>query len=56
MRVAIVGCGLIGGKRARTLGSHLLVVASDVDISRANTLAARHPGFHSAARQRRSLA
>jgi len=30
MRVAIVGCGLIGGKRARTLGSHPLVVASDV--------------------------
>jgi predicted dehydrogenase len=29
---------------ARTLGSHPLVVASDVDISRANRLATQHPG------------
>jgi len=44
MRVAIVGCGLIGGKRARALGSHRLVVAADVDPERARKLAAQNPG------------
>jgi predicted dehydrogenase len=45
MRVGIVGCGLIGGKRARALGpeSRLLAVA-DRDAARAGRLAGEHPG------------
>jgi predicted dehydrogenase len=44
MRVAIVGCGLIGHKRAKALGGHDLVAAADADPERAAALAARHPG------------
>lgn len=44
MNVAIVGCGLIGQKRARTLGDHRLLRCADVDRARAEALAARHPG------------
>jgi predicted dehydrogenase len=44
MRVAIVGCGLIGHKRARSLGGHALAAAADVDLGRARALAAAHGG------------
>lgn len=43
-RVAIVGCGLIGKKRAKALGVHRLVVAADPDLPRAERLASEHPG------------
>jgi predicted dehydrogenase len=44
MRVAIVGCGLIGHKRAAALGDARLVAVADTDPARAGQLAARHPG------------
>src|SRR5262249_11548131 len=37
--VAIVGCGLIGRKRAATLGAASLVACADVDLARADALA-----------------
>jgi predicted dehydrogenase len=41
MRIAIIGCGVIGNKRAAALGdAHRLVIAADVDLSRAQRLAA----------------
>jgi len=42
-RVAIVGCGLVGNKRARALGDHTLVAAADTDIDRAKRLASAFP-------------
>jgi predicted dehydrogenase len=44
LRVAIVGCGLIGQKRAQALGAAQLVAAADTVFERAARLAARHPG------------
>jgi len=44
LRTAIVGCGLIGNKRARALGDCPLVVAADTNPARARQLAAQHPG------------
>jgi predicted dehydrogenase len=44
MRVGIVGCGLIGNKRAAALGDHALVAVCDREAGRAQALAARHPG------------
>jgi predicted dehydrogenase len=44
LRVAIVGCGLIGQKRARSLGDHTLVICCDIDITRAEALARSRPG------------
>ncbi|HEU4888930.1 MAG TPA: Gfo/Idh/MocA family oxidoreductase, partial [Thermoanaerobaculia bacterium] len=38
MNVAIVGCGLIGQKRARALGEAKLVAAADVVVDRARAL------------------
>lgn len=43
-RTAIVGCGLIGQKRARALGDAHLAYAVDTDLLRAQRLAAQHPG------------
>jgi predicted dehydrogenase len=40
MNVAIIGCGLIGQKRAKALGEHRLVAAADKDIERARKLGA----------------
>jgi predicted dehydrogenase len=37
--VAIIGCGLIGGKRAATLGDARLVACADLDCARAEALA-----------------
>lgn len=44
MKVAIIGCGLIGQKRAKNLGSHSLAVAADVVMDRAEALAHQYPG------------
>jgi predicted dehydrogenase len=44
MRVAIVGCGLIGHKRAQALGDAKLVATADVSLDRAKKLAATQPG------------
>jgi predicted dehydrogenase len=44
MRVAIVGCGLIGQKRARALGNCRLVAVADLDAARAEHLAAQFSG------------
>lgn len=50
MRVAIVGCGLIGNKRAKALGrGDALVAAADTNIDRARQLASQHPGCTSSA-------
>jgi predicted dehydrogenase len=42
--VAIVGCGLAGGKRARALGASRLVAAADARPERARRLAASFSG------------
>ena len=44
MNVAIIGCGLIGNKRAKALGDDKLVVSLDSNSSRAQKLAAQYPG------------
>ena len=46
MHFGIVGCGLIGHKRARAIGrgEHRLVSCADVVTARAEALAAEHPG------------
>ena len=41
MRLAIIGCGLIGGKRAAAAASHEIVVVCDRDHGRAEQLATR---------------
>ena len=42
--VAILGCGLIGQKRARALEGAQLLVCADLDIKRAQQLANSYPG------------
>ncbi|HEY8694441.1 MAG TPA: hypothetical protein VIR57_17060, partial [Chloroflexota bacterium] len=42
MRVAIAGCGVVGGKRARSLGRHRLVACADVAPELARQLAGEH--------------
>ena len=49
MRVAIIGCGLMGHRRARHLAGARLVFCADVDPSRANSLAALVEGCVAAA-------
>jgi predicted dehydrogenase len=44
MNIAIIGCGLIGHKRANALGGSRLVAVADTDAGRADRLAARFPG------------
>jgi predicted dehydrogenase len=45
MRFAIVGCGLIGHKRSRSLRPrHTLAVAADLDLARAESLASQWEG------------
>jgi predicted dehydrogenase len=56
MRVAIVGCGLIGHKRARALGEHHLVMAVDANLSRAEQLARTVPGCRADADWRAAVA
>jgi predicted dehydrogenase len=43
MNVAIVGCGLIGNKRAKSLGEHRLVAVADANADRARKLAENSP-------------
>ena len=43
-RIGIVGCGLIGRKRALSLGDHQLVAVTDVNGERAQALASQFPG------------
>lgn len=49
LRIAIVGCGLIGQKRARALGACRLVAVADTNRERAGMLAAQHPGCDASA-------
>ena len=42
--VAIIGCGLIGHKRAKALGSARLVACMDINFNRAEALARAYPG------------
>ncbi len=43
MKIGIVGCGLIGAKRAAALGNdHQVVAVADIDASRAERLASQH--------------
>ncbi len=44
MRVGIVGCGLIGQKRAKSLGGASLAACADANVSRAEQLAHGFPG------------
>ena len=44
LNVGIVGCGLIGNKRARALGGHRLVAVADVNRDRTRLLANQFPG------------
>ena len=44
MNVAIIGCGLIGQKRAAALGSARLFACADIDLARAERLALTSPG------------
>jgi predicted dehydrogenase len=48
LNVAIVGCGLIGRKRAASLGGCNLAICCDVDAARAQALAAAHPAAEAA--------
>ena len=44
LQIAIIGCGLIGQKRARALGSARLVACADLNLERAQALARSAPG------------
>lgn len=55
MNIAIVGCGLIGNKRASNLGSHTLVAAADTIMERAVSLASHHPGASAVASWQRAV-
>jgi predicted dehydrogenase len=46
--VAIVGCGLIGQKRAKAVGNARLVACADLSFERARSLAAQTPGAEAA--------
>ncbi|MGO4883170.1 MAG: Gfo/Idh/MocA family protein [Bryobacteraceae bacterium] len=48
LNIAIVGCGLIGHKRAQALAGARLALCCDVDGGRARALAAAHPGAEAA--------
>jgi predicted dehydrogenase len=48
LNIAIVGCGLIGRKRAASLAGGRLAICCDVDGGRAQALAAAHPGAETA--------
>jgi predicted dehydrogenase len=48
MRLAVVGCGLIGHKRARASGDCRVVAAVDTDLARARRLAELHAGCQAA--------
>ncbi len=56
MRVAIVGCGLIGHKRAKALGDSRLVATADTNRARAEQLAALVPGCDASADWQQAVA
>src|SRR5438552_2530848 len=43
MNVAIIGCGLVGNKRANLLAGCCLVACADLHFERAQMLAKKHP-------------
>jgi predicted dehydrogenase len=45
--IAILGCGLIGQKRAKSLVGAKLRICADLDAGRAQQLAKSHPGAES---------
>jgi predicted dehydrogenase len=47
MKVAIIGCGLIGQKRAQVLPVGSLVCCADIDLAKAQKLASSRPGCQS---------
>ncbi len=49
MRVSIIGCGLIGQKRARALADAQLAVCCDLNLPLAEKLAAAHPSARATA-------
>jgi len=53
--VAILGCGLIGQKRSKTLMGAKLVVCADLDERRARSLAAGFPGCDASANWRAAV-
>ena len=56
MAVALIGCGLVGRKRAAALGTARLLCCADADPARAVALAALHPGCIAAASWPEALA
>jgi predicted dehydrogenase len=56
MRVGIVGCGLIGQKRARSMGEHRLMATADTNLGRAEQLARQYPGCEPSADWRQVIA
>lgn len=52
MNVAIIGCGLIGQKRAMSLGEHRLVAAVDIFMERAAAVVKAWPGASAGCRWR----
>lgn len=42
--IGIIGCGLLGNKRAAVLGEHRLCIAADTELAKAKQLAANYPG------------
>ena len=44
MKIAIVGCGLIGNKRNDNLGDNDLVIAADTELAKAQHLITKRPG------------
>ena len=54
-RVAIVGCGLIGQKRAKALAGARLTACADVQLPRAQALAATSPGAFATADWRAAI-
>jgi len=55
MNVAIIGCGLIGQKRADALGEHRLVAAVDRAPEKAAALARSRPGVRAGSRWREAV-
>lgn len=56
MNVALIGCGLVGRKRAAALGTARLVCCADHDVRRAEALALLHPGCTAHASWQEALA
>src|ERR1700728_1605342 len=57
VRVAVIGCGLIGHKRAKSLLGlgHTLVAAADILPQRATQLASAYPGCEAATDWREAI-